>query len=180
MPSERSTSTMEAEPGRSITWSRPAPPPGLAFAAGFSAACAVTVVAAIVAAAPFRNVRRSLMRPPPLLVWYSQQPEENMVRYAAAALALLCLASQNLFAQAEPLKIGFLTVRTGPLAAGGRQMEEGINLFLKERNYTLAGRKVEILFADTAGQPAQAKTKAQELVERDKVHVLVGPLATFE
>jgi branched-chain amino acid transport system substrate-binding protein len=103
-----------------------------------------------------------------------------MLRYAAAALALLCLASQDLFAQAEPLKIGFLTVRTGPLAAGGRQMEEGINLFLKERNYMLAGRKVEILFADTAGQPAQAKTKAQELVERDRVHVLVGPLATFE
>ena len=83
-------------------------------------------------------------------------------------------------AQAEPLKIGFLTVRTGPLAAGGRQMEEGINLFLKERNSTLAGRKVQIIFADTAGQPAQAKTKAQELVEREKVHVLVGPLATFE
>jgi branched-chain amino acid transport system substrate-binding protein len=83
-------------------------------------------------------------------------------------------------AQQEPLRIGFLTVRTGPLAAGGRQMEEGINLFLKERNSTLAGRKVQIIFADTAGQPAQAKTKAQELVEREKVHVLVGPLATFE
>ena len=104
-----------------------------------------------------------------------------MVRYAAAALALLCLASSNqAFAQAQPLRIGFLTVRTGPLAAGGRQMEEGINLFLKERNSTLSGRKVEIVFADTAGQPAQAKSKAQELVEREKVHVLVGPLATFE
>jgi branched-chain amino acid transport system substrate-binding protein len=91
----------------------------------------------------------------------------------------LVLQGQAL-AQAEPLKIGFLTVRTGPLAAGGRQMEEGINLFLKERNGTLAGRKVQIIFADTAGQPAQAKTKAQELVERDKVHILVGPLATFE
>src|SRR5580765_29937 len=104
-----------------------------------------------------------------------------MVRYAAAALALLCIASSNqTFAQAEPLRIGFLTVRTGPLAAGGRRMEEGINLFLRERNSTLSGRKVEIVFADTAGQPAQAKTKAQELVEREKVHVLVGPLATFE
>jgi branched-chain amino acid transport system substrate-binding protein len=83
-------------------------------------------------------------------------------------------------AQEAPLRIGFLTVRTGPLAAGGRQMEEGINLFLKERNNALAGRKVQIYFADTAGQPAQAKTKAQELVEREKVHILVGPLATFE
>jgi branched-chain amino acid transport system substrate-binding protein len=95
------------------------------------------------------------------------------------AVSLLMIMGASAFAQ-EPLKIGFLTVRTGPLAAGGRQMEEGINLFLKERNNTLAGRKVQIIFADTAGQPAQAKTKAQELVEREKVHVLVGPLATFE
>src|SRR5689334_13045708 len=80
----------------------------------------------------------------------------------------------------EPLRIGFLTVRTGPLAAGGRQMEEGINLLLKERNNTFAGRKVEIYFADTAGQPAQAKSKTQELVERNHVHVIIGPLATFE
>ena len=95
----------------------------------------------------------------------------------AAALAAFALNAQ---AQSAPLRIGFLTVRTGPLAAGGKQMEEGINLFLKERHYTLSGRKVEIVFADTAGQPAQAKTKAQELVERDKVDVIVGPLATFE
>src|SRR2546430_12213303 len=96
------------------------------------------------------------------------------------SLATLALLSVGAFAQNDPLRVGFLTVRTGPLAAGGKQMEDGINLFLKERNYTLSGRKVEIIFADTAGQPAQAKTKAQELVERDKVHVLVGPLATFE
>ena len=102
-----------------------------------------------------------------------------MITIARALGALLVFFAATAFAQ-EPLRIGFLTVRTGPLAAGGRQMEEGINLFLKERNSTLAGRKVQIFFADTAGQPAQAKTKAQELVERDKVHILVGPLATFE
>src|SRR5205814_7199354 len=99
------------------------------------------------------------------------------IRLCAAAFA--ALVSASVFAQ-DALRIGFLTVRTGPLAAGGKQMEDGINLFLKERNNMLSGRKVEILFADTAGQPAQARTKAQELVEREKVHVLVGPLATFE
>jgi len=57
-------------------------------------------------------------------------------------------------------------------------MEEGINLLLKERNYAFAGRKVDIIFADTAGQPALARTKTQELVEREKVHVIIGPLAT--
>jgi branched-chain amino acid transport system substrate-binding protein len=83
-------------------------------------------------------------------------------------------------AQPEPIRIGFLTVRSGPLAAGGKQMEEGIQLFLKERNNTLAGRKVELVIADTGGNPAQAKTKVQELVERNKVHVVIGPLAAFE
>src|SRR5947207_2419097 len=93
-----------------------------------------------------------------------------------SALALpLCVQ-----AQAEPIRIGFLTVRSGPLAAGGKQMEQGIQLFLKERNNTLAGRKVELIFADTGGNPAGAKTKTQELVERDKVHVVIGPLAAFE
>src|SRR5437764_2130302 len=95
-------------------------------------------------------------------------------------LAASLLTGATAFAQPEPLRVGFLTVRTGPLAAGGRQMEEGINLLLKERNHTLGGRKVEIFFADTAGQPALAKSKTQELVERNRVHVIIGPLATFE
>lgn len=99
---------------------------------------------------------------------------------AALFAFFLAALAHPVFAQSGPLRIGFLTVRTGPLAAGGKQMEEGINLLLKERNNTFAGRKVEIIFADTAGQPALAKSKAQELVERDKVDVIIGPLATFE
>ena len=98
-------------------------------------------------------------------------------RFAVAALVLACAP---LALAQEPLRLGFLTVRTGPLAAGGKQMEDGINLFLKERNFTLAGRKVELFIVDTAGSPPQAKTKVQELVERDHVHAIIGPLATFE
>src|SRR5437870_576720 len=97
-------------------------------------------------------------------------------------LALLSALAFPLLVQAqgEPIRIGFLTVRTGPLAAGGKQMEQGIQLFLKERNNTIAGRKVELIIADTGGNPAGAKTKTQELVERNKVHVIIGPLAAFE
>lgn len=99
--------------------------------------------------------------------------------FSAAALACLTLPT-SAFAQADTLRLGFLTVRSGPLAAGGRQMEEGIQLFLKERNNTLAGRKVELIIADTGGNPSVAKTKTQELIERSHVHVIIGPLATFE
>ena len=101
------------------------------------------------------------------------------IRVLALAAALGILHS-GAMAQAEPLRLGFLTVKTGPLAAGGAQMEQGIVLFLKERNYTLAGRKVELFVGDTGGNPAQAKTRTQELIERNRVHVIIGPLATFE
>ena len=47
-------------------------------------------------------------------------------------------------AQGAPFKIGLLTVKTGPLAQGGIQMEQGIAAFLKEKGNTLAGRKVEL------------------------------------
>jgi branched-chain amino acid transport system substrate-binding protein len=97
-----------------------------------------------------------------------------------AAVSVSCIWPAASFAQTEPLRVGFLTVRSGPLAAGGRQMEEGIQLFLKERNNTLAGRKVELIIADTGGNPAGAKSKTQELVEKNNVHVIIGPLATFE
>jgi len=80
----------------------------------------------------------------------------------------------------ESLKIGFLTVNTGPLATGGKQQEEGAAFFLKERGGMIAGRKVELITQDTAGNPSQARAKTQELVERYKVPVMIGPLATNE
>jgi branched-chain amino acid transport system substrate-binding protein len=81
---------------------------------------------------------------------------------------------------ADAIRVGFLTIKSGALAAGGKQMEDGLRLFLKERNNMIAGRKVELIVADTAGQPAITKSKAQELVEKDKVNVIIGPLAAFE
>jgi branched-chain amino acid transport system substrate-binding protein len=94
--------------------------------------------------------------------------------------SLATLKMPAVLAQGAPFKIGLLTVKTGPLAQGGIQMEQGIATLMKEKGNTFAGRKVELLVADTGGSPAGAKTKAQELIERDKVNVILGPLAAFE
>jgi branched-chain amino acid transport system substrate-binding protein len=80
----------------------------------------------------------------------------------------------------EPIRVGLLTIRSGAVASCGRQMEEGFQVFVKERNGMVAGRKLEIFVGDSAGQPAQTRTKAQEHVERNKVHVIIGPIAAFE
>src|SRR5207247_9152404 len=59
---------------------------------------------------------------------------------------------------------------------GGIDMERALVQFLRERNNTLAGRKVELFVGDSGGVPAQSRTKTQELVERDKIQVMIGPL----
>jgi branched-chain amino acid transport system substrate-binding protein len=90
----------------------------------------------------------------------------------AAALALPSAARS----QSGSIRVGLVTVKTGPLASGGIDMERGLVQYLKERNNTMAGRKVELFVADTGGVPAQSRTKIQELVERDKIHIMIGPL----
>ncbi|WP_231711067.1 ABC transporter substrate-binding protein [Xanthobacter dioxanivorans] len=73
-----------------------------------------------------------------------------------------------------------MTVKTGPLASGGIQMEQGLVLYLKEHNNMLAGVPVELFTVDTGGAPAVARTKLQELVELNKIDCMIGPLSTQE
>lgn len=79
-------------------------------------------------------------------------------------------------AQGEPIRLGLLTVKTGPLASGGLDMERALLMYMRERNNMIAGRRVEVISTDTAGVAATARTKTQELVEKNRVHALTGPL----
>ncbi len=83
-------------------------------------------------------------------------------------------------AQPKPIRIGFLTTLTGPLASGGIQMRQGLSLYLNERQNMIAGRPVEVFIADTNALPAVARTKTEEFVERNKVDVVIGPLSANE
>src|SRR5437899_9100042 len=102
-----------------------------------------------------------------------------MARRILVLVSLCVFAAAPVSAQ-EPVRVGVLTIRSGPIASCGRQMEEGLQFALKERGGSLAGRKVEVFFGDSAGQPAQTRAKTLELVERNRVHVLTGPVAAFE
>ncbi len=97
-----------------------------------------------------------------------------------AAVASTAAFPMPSIAQSAPVKIGLLCDKTGALAEGGFQMEQGVTAYLKSKNMTLAGRKIDFVVADTGSSPAITKTKAQELVERDKVSIILGPLAAFE
>jgi len=101
----------------------------------------------------------------------------RFIQAAGASLGASALGFPTILrAQSEPIRLGLLTVKTGPLASGGIDMEKALVMYLRERNNTVAGRKVELFVADTAGVAATARTKTQELVERNRVHALTGPL----
>jgi branched-chain amino acid transport system substrate-binding protein len=99
----------------------------------------------------------------------------------ALSIALVLIAALSApavsWAQKGPIKIGFLVPQTGPLAANGKDMINGMQLYLEEQGYKLAGREVKLIVEDDAGVPATGLTKARSLVESQGVHVLIGPLS---
>jgi branched-chain amino acid transport system substrate-binding protein len=94
---------------------------------------------------------------------------------AAAALALNAgLQSSTALAQAGPFKVGLLLPMTGPFASTGRQIDNGVRLYMAQFGDKVAGRPIQIILKDDTGAPDITKRLAQELVVNDKVDVLAG------
>ncbi|MEA2982251.1 MAG: branched-chain amino acid transport system substrate-binding protein [Alphaproteobacteria bacterium] len=85
--------------------------------------------------------------------------------------------AQPAFGQ-EPIKIGVMFPLTGPISAQGRPERDAIKQAFEEENNTVAGRKIELLFEDSAGRPDTGLTKIKALVERDKVNLLLSELVS--
>jgi branched-chain amino acid transport system substrate-binding protein len=93
-----------------------------------------------------------------------------------AVLLVATAAAEPAWAQKGPIRIGFLAPMTGGAAQIGKDMTNGLAMWLEENGNQIAGRKVEVIVEDTQGQPNVALTKLRKLVESDKVHVLAGGL----
>lgn len=96
---------------------------------------------------------------------------------ALVVAALLLAGSPAGWAQKGPIKVGLLVPQTGPLAANGKDMINGLTLFFEEQGYRLAGREIKLVMEDSEGKPATGLTKARGLVEEQGIHVLIGPLS---
>jgi branched-chain amino acid transport system substrate-binding protein len=105
-----------------------------------------------------------------------------MKRFIILFLAIGLMVSPILFggvgtAQAEkPIKIGTILNLTGPIAFIGPLFKNGIVMALEEANYTVGGRKIELIPEDAAADMNVCLEKARKLVERDQVHIIIGPL----
>jgi branched-chain amino acid transport system substrate-binding protein len=77
-------------------------------------------------------------------------------------------------ALSQELSIGLLVPRTGILAQIGKDMTDGFNMYLEEKNGQFAGQKIKLIVEDTTGNASAAVTKANKLILSDKVNMLVG------
>jgi len=73
-----------------------------------------------------------------------------------------------------PIKIGFISPLSGAIAAAGKDMYTGCELYWQESGWQMAGRKVEVILEDNEGNPATALVKLRKLVENDRVHMVAG------
>jgi len=98
---------------------------------------------------------------------------------AIAVLTALAMATLGLAAVStaeDTVRIGVVGPRTGTAAATGTAFEEGIALALDKINGPggVLGKKVEVVFEDTAGDPAKAASGIEKLITKDKVVMVLG------
>jgi branched-chain amino acid transport system substrate-binding protein len=93
----------------------------------------------------------------------------------AGAVLASTLAAPNVLAQTSAsIRIGNINSYTGGLAYAGENNLNGMNLYFDSINWTVAGRKIEVIKEDDQFNPQIGLQKAKKLVESDKVDLVVG------
>ncbi len=77
-----------------------------------------------------------------------------------------------------PIKVGVNLPLSGVFAQVGQNANIGIDMYLASIKSTMAGRKVELIVEDETVQVNTGVAKARKLLESDRVHALLGGVAT--
>ena len=101
------------------------------------------------------------------------------MRICSVFLILALLAGSLLAgcAPAHTLKIGYLSISTGPDAYIGQASELALKDRVAEVNAAggINGRKLELVIYDTRGEVTEAVAAARRLIEQDRVIAIIGP-----
>ncbi len=107
------------------------------------------------------------------------------VTIAVAVVAALGTASAparpTASSAADPIKIGAMTILSGPTAIIGQETLRGTQFYasLLNKKGGVLGRPIEIIQADDQNNPTVAAQQAARLFQQDRVVGLVGPTATL-
>ncbi len=94
----------------------------------------------------------------------------------AAAGALAGPWVRRAHAQGAPLKVGLVLPYTGVYAVLGESITQGMELVFARENWTVAGRKIEMIKEDDEMKPPVGIRKTEKLIDSDKVDILTGPV----
>ena len=102
-----------------------------------------------------------------------------LVRTLARAFPLV-VACATTAALAQPIRIGAFLSVTGPAAFLGDPEQKTLEMYVERINASggVAGRKLELVVYDDAGDAEKARTFAKRLLEQDKVDIVVGGSTT--
>jgi branched-chain amino acid transport system substrate-binding protein len=102
-----------------------------------------------------------------------------------AAVAVMALAAGGASAQAtqgvsaSEIVVGSIQDFSGPIAAYGRDLRNGMTMAIDESNEKgIYGRKIRAIFEDSAYDPRKAALAAQKLVNQDRIFAMIGHLGT--
>src|SRR5262249_60987432 len=76
------------------------------------------------------------------------------------------------WAQKGPIKVGLILPETGPLAANGKDMANGLQLFFEEQGWKLAGREVMLITEEDDARPPTGVPKPRSRGEAPGAHGL--------
>jgi branched-chain amino acid transport system substrate-binding protein len=79
-------------------------------------------------------------------------------------------------AQGGPVKIGLVLPYTGVYAELGNSITQAMELVFSRENWTVAGRKIEMIKEDDEMKPPVGVRKTEKLIDSDKVDILTGPV----
>src|SRR5262249_51397857 len=105
---------------------------------------------------------------------------KHQLRRGLLAMAIGAAVAYAAAAGAQEIKIGALATLEGPFAVPGQDSMRGVELALSEVNYTIAGKKVNLIKGSSNANPDVAVNAARKMVEQDKVDILIGPLSGSE
>src|SRR5580704_17862230 len=79
-----------------------------------------------------------------------------------------------------PVKVGYLLPLTGVFTSNGTSEEQGFKLGLTNFGSSVDGHPIDVTYLNTQGEPTIALTDATQLVTRDQVQLVEGPLVSSE
>ena len=104
----------------------------------------------------------------------------RLLQGAAAGAATLGIGFPSLARAADTIKVGVLQPLSGGLESLGQQGVEGTQLAVEEANEAggVLGRKLELVIADDKTDPKTAVERTRELIQRDNVIAIFGPVTS--